>query len=89
MEKQRKKNGRGRLVDVPQDMGVIDVQLEKTKSQAMKTLEKKGSEQAHTGSSVHTADQEAAHSSSRLVLAFWDSSIPNASTEEIGTKKLY
>lgn len=37
-----KKNGRGRLVDVvPRTMGVIDVQLEKTRSQAVKSLEEK------------------------------------------------
>lgn len=42
MEKQRK-NGRGRLVDVPRTMWVIDVLLEKTRLQAVKTLEEKTS----------------------------------------------
>lgn len=40
--KSREKNGRGRLVDVvPWTMWVIDVQLEKTRSWAVKSLEEK------------------------------------------------
>lgn len=48
-----KKNGKGRLVDVvPQTMWVIHAQLEKTRSQVVKTLEKKGSKQVTSSSSA-------------------------------------